>query len=274
MPPASASRSRTTTSTPRRRQRLGQGQPRGTAADDGHLGLGPGPCRRGRGRRRGGSRSRSVTASAPAQKNCWQRPVPARVRRRRPSRSVAGTAATTASRSSPAVTRSQWQRTRPYSGSSAMAAGRRGDGGTPRPASAWPAADRALRPARVESVEAEVDQQPEDVFGDGQRGGQARGADAADGDVALVGMGPDLEVAVLGGRPQPGVDRGHLVVDQGGQDPAAVGQEAVDAGRGRTRCRSGPRGPRRSAPAGRCRRRWGTPGRPWSWPWAQGAGRG
>ena len=67
------------------------------------------------------------------------------------------------------------------------------------------------------------------MLGNGQRRRQARRADAADGQVALIRMGSDAVVGVLGCGPEPGVDGGDLVVDEGGQDPASVRQEGVDA---------------------------------------------
>jgi hypothetical protein len=56
-----------------------------------------------------------------AQKNPWQRPISALVRRRRPSRSTGGTVLFAASRISPRLTLSQKHTTRPYSGSAAIA---------------------------------------------------------------------------------------------------------------------------------------------------------
>ena len=56
--------------------------------------------------------SRSDVSSAP-QKKPWQRPMCARVRRRRPSRSTGGIGEAKASRISPRVTRSQKQTMRP-----------------------------------------------------------------------------------------------------------------------------------------------------------------
>ncbi|CAM5568473.1 hypothetical protein SGLAM104S_09796 [Streptomyces glaucescens] len=60
------------------------------------------------------------------------------------------------------------------------------------------------------------------MFGEGRGGGEAGGADAADGDVSLAGVGADPVVLVPGGGAQPGVDGGDLLVEQGGQDPAAL----------------------------------------------------
>ena len=67
----------------------------------------------------GASRSMSASSSA-AQKKPWQRPSPARVRRRRPPASTGGTGEANASRISPLVARSQKQTMRPYSGSASM----------------------------------------------------------------------------------------------------------------------------------------------------------
>ena len=58
------------------------------------------------------SANRATTSAV--QKKPWQRPVSTRVRRRRPSRSTAGSTLAHASRSSPAVTRSQWHTMSPY----------------------------------------------------------------------------------------------------------------------------------------------------------------
>lgn len=57
---------------------------------------------------------------------------------------------------------------------------------------------------------------------DGERGGQAGGADAAHRDVGLFRVDVDAVVVVLGGGAQSGVDGGDLLVEQCGQDAAAL----------------------------------------------------
>lgn len=58
--------------------------------------------------------------------------------------------------------------------------------------------------------------------GDGHGGGQPGGPDAADGDVAQLRVLLDPVVLVAGGRPQPRVDGGDLLVDQPRQDAAPL----------------------------------------------------
>ena len=118
-----------------------------------------------------------------------------------------------ASRISPAVTRSQKQTMRPYSGSAAIRVGvlvraagtpRRGSASAAAPAVPSRGAD--VRPARASS--------PTHVLGDGHARGQPGRADAADQQVALRGVDVDQVVAVVDGGAQPGVGRGDLLVQQ------------------------------------------------------------
>lgn len=62
--------------------------------------------------------------------------------------------------------------------------------------------------------------------GDGEGGGEAGGTDAADGDVALAGVGGDPVVVVPGGCAQARVDGGDLLLQQGGEDTAALFAQA------------------------------------------------
>ena len=71
------------------------------------------------------------------------------------------------------------------------------------------------------------------VLRDRHRGGQARGANAAHAGVALGRVHAELVVHVLGGGAQAGVHRGHLVLEQPGHDPRALGAQVREPlGRG------------------------------------------
>src|SRR5580704_18131463 len=67
------------------------------------------------------------------------------------------------------------------------------------------------------------------VLGDGERRGQTGRPDAPGAGIVLTFMDADLVVRMLRGRAQARIDRGHLPVDQIGQDSAARVQQAVDA---------------------------------------------
>ena len=129
-----------------------------------------------------------------------------------------------ASRISPRVTRSQKHTIRPYSGSSAIRSALRvgpGDGladvGHPRRGEAartlGAARARRRRAGRATCSAIAID------------AGEPGRADAADADVAAARASTrDLVVGVLGGRAQPGVDRGHLLGEQRGHDPPPFGR--------------------------------------------------
>ncbi|AOW90259.1 hypothetical protein BC342_31290 [Streptomyces olivaceus] len=94
--------------------------------------------------------------------------------------------------------------------------------------------DRVRRALRAE-VEAGFGEQGGDVRGDGEGGGEAGGADAADRDTAQFRVGADAVVVVLGGGAQSGVDGGDLLVQQCGEDAAALlaqGAQSLGGGLG------------------------------------------
>ena len=83
-------------------------------------------------------------------------------------------------------------------------------------------------------LEAGFDQAVAHALGDRHRPRDTGRADATGADVALLGMGRELVVAVRGRRSQADVGGGDLVLDQAGNDPPAVLEQGGEAGgRGR-----------------------------------------